>query len=116
MIVLVFQTTESVACVLRFKHKCFAFDKYYPVTVSACDMFGPFRTSVLKENDITSSYVARPKHNLVGSSPFNARLGEDYIFWRSNRKSRDELISMEFNKKVQFEMVSKFFIYVVTDL
>lgn len=100
MIVLVFQTTESVACVLRFKHKCFAFDKCYPVTVSACDMFGPFRTSVLG----------------VGSSPFNARLGEDYIFWRSNRKSRDELICMEFNKKVQFEMVSKFFIYVVTDL
>lgn len=74
-------------------------------------MFGPFRTSVLKESDITSSYVARPKHDLVGTSPFNARLGEDDTFWRSNRKSRDEFISMEFNKKVQFEMVSKFLIY-----
>lgn len=69
-------------------------------------MFGPFRTSVLRESDVTSSYVARPKHDLVGTSPFNARLGEDDTFWRSNRKSRDEFISMEFNKKVQFEMVS----------
>lgn len=79
-------------------------------------MFGPFRTSVLKESDITSSYVARPKHDLVGTSPFNARLGEDDTFWRSNRKSRDEFISMEFNKKVQFEMVSKFLIYAVATL
>lgn len=79
-------------------------------------MFGPFRTSVLKESDITSSYVARPKHDLVGTSPFIARLGEDDAFWRSNRKSRDEFISMEFNKKVQFEMVSKFLIYAVATL
>ena len=73
-----------------------------------CRGFGSLH-SLLKESHYSSSSLLKSEDLLSGRSPFYSRINKP-AFWTTDgdrSRSKDEFITVEFVKKVCFEMVSE---------